>query len=198
MAPAGRLSQWRVKMLNFEIGWRQLEDISQELGATNKQVKFALGRALRRTEATLRRMSAKGLTRVLQLRTMGSMRKRLKSIKLRKTGLDNGDGVGLWYGLNAIPVSSFKGRPRKTEGGAEFRGQKYDGAFVAKSKIKGKQTIFKRKTDKPLPITEQLHDIEDKAIVFIEDEVFDQIEEIFWQHFKRDLQARVKFKVGAY
>lgn len=185
-------------MLHFDIGWRQLEDISQELGATNNQVKFALSRALRRTEATLRRMSAKGLTRVLQLRTMGSMRKRLKSIKMRKFGLNAGDGVGLWYGLNEIPVSSFKGRPRKTEGGAEFRGQNYEGAFVAKSKFKGKQTIFRRATEKPLPITEQLHKIEDKAIVFIEDEVFDQIEKIFWQHFRRDLQARVKFKVGAY
>lgn len=185
-------------MLNFEIGWGQLEDVAQEIGATNKQVKFALSRALRRTEATLRRMSAKGLTRVLQLRTMGSMRKRLKSIKLRKTGLDGGDSVGLWYGLNSIPVSSFKGRPKKTQGGAEFRGKQYDGDFVAKSKIKGKQTIFKRETAKPLPIAEQLHDIEDKAVVFIEDEVFDQVEEIFWQHFRRDLQARVKFKLGAY
>lgn len=198
MALVGQSSKWRVKMLHFEIGWLQLEDISQELGATPKQVKFALSRALRRTEATLRRMSAKGLTRVLQLRTLGSMRKRLKSIKLRKLGIDAGDGVALWYGINPLPVSSFKGRPRKTDGGAEFRGQKYDGAFVAKSKIKGKQTIFKRETANPLPISEQLHDIADQAIVFIEDEVFDQIEKIFWQHFRRDLQARVKFKLGAY
>lgn len=185
-------------MLHFDISYSGLNRISEELGATDKQVKFALSRALRRTETTLRRMSAKGLTRVLQLRTMASMRKRLKSVKLRKTGLDGGDGVGLWYGLNELPVSSFKGRPKKTQGGASFRGQQYDGAFVAKSKIKGKQTIFKRDGAKGLPISEQLHDIEDKAVVFIEDEVFDQVETIFWQHFQRDLQARVKFKIGAY
>lgn len=185
-------------MINFEIDWSGLNRIGTELGATDKQVQFALSRALRRTEATLRRMSTKGLTQILQLRAMGSMRRRLKSIKLRKTGLDAGDSVGLWYGLNALPVSSFKGRPQETEGGASFRGQAYDGAFVAKSKIKGKQTIFKRDTAKSLPIAEQLHEIEDKAVVFIEDEVFEQVEKIFWGHFRRDLQARVKFRIGAY
>jgi hypothetical protein len=185
-------------MLSFEIDWSGLNRIGEELGATDKQVQFALSRALRRTEATLRRMSTKGLTQVLQLRTMASMRKRLKSIKLRKTGLNAGDSVGLWYGLNSLPVSSFKGRPKKTDGGASFRNQQYDGAFVGRSKIKGKQTIFKRDTAKALPISEQLHEIEDKAVVFIEDEVFDQVETIFWGHFRRDLQSRVKFKIGAY
>lgn len=186
-------------MIHFDIDWAGLTRVSEELGATDKQVQFALGRALRRTEATLRRLSTKGLTRVLQLRTMATMRKRLKSIKLRKTGgLGAGNGVGLWYGLNDLPVSSFKGRPKKTQGGAAFRDQQYDGAFVAKSKFKGKQTIFKRDTAKGLPISEQLHEVEDKAIVFIEDEVFEQVETIFWEHFRRDLQSRVKFKIGAY
>lgn len=178
-------------MLSFDINWTSLRDVGETLGASSKQIGGALSRALRRTEATLRRMSSKGLTKELELRAAGALRKRLKSIKL---GTKGGE-VGLWYGLNDMPVSSFKGRPRKTSSGAEFRGESFDGAFVARSKVKGKQTIFKRVRDAALPIAEQLMPIEDKAIVFIEDQVFDKIDDIFWQHFKRDLAARVKYSI---
>lgn len=183
-------------MLHYDLDWSQLLSVGAEIGATDKQVAFALTRAMRRTEATLRRMSASGLTKVLQLRVMATMRKRLKSIKMRIGGAATGASMALWYGLNDLPVSSFKGRPRETKSGASFRGVDHPGAFVGKSKVKGKQTIFKRVGEARLPIAEQLHPIENKAIEFIEDEIFDKVEEIFWQHFKRDLQARVKFKLG--
>jgi len=62
--------------------------------------------------------------------------------------------------------------------------------------VKGKQTIFKRKDKERLPIVEQQLPIEDKAIVYIEDEIFDQVIEIFWGHFQRDLRARVKYQIG--
>ena len=184
-------------MLHFDIDWRELLHVGEELQATDKQVIFALSRAMRRTEATLRRMSSRGLTKALQLRTAGALRKRLKSIRMRMSSPTARDqGMGLWYGLNDLPVSSFKGRPTKSSGGAQFRGQQYDGAFVGRSQVKGKQTIFKRVRDARLPVAEQLHAIEDKAVTFIEDEIFDQVLDIFWQHFRRDLRARVKFKLG--
>lgn len=56
--------------------------------------------------------------------------------------------------------------------------------------------MFKRSTGARLPISEQLMPIKDKADVFIEDEIFVQVEEIFWNHFRRDLQARLKYNVG--
>lgn len=184
-------------MLQFDLDWRELWQVGEELQATDKQVAFALGRAMRRTEATLRRMSSKGLTKVLQLRAASTLRKRLKSIRMRMSSPTARDqGMGLWYGLNDLPVSSFKGRPKETSGGATFQGQEYEGAFVGRSKAKGKQTIFKRVRETRLPVAEQLHPIEDKAIVFIEDQIFDQVLEVFWQHFRRDLRARVKFKLG--
>lgn len=184
-------------MLHYDIDWRELLQVGEELEATDKQVIFAMSRALRRTEATLRRMSSKGLMQILQLRAAGTLRKRLKTIRMRMSSVTAREqGMGLWYGLNDLPVSSFKGRPQKTSGGAAFRGQQYAGAFVARSKVKGKQTIFKRKSGERLPIVEQAHAIEDKAKVFIEDEVFGEVLTIFWQHFKRDLQARVKFRIG--
>lgn len=184
-------------MLQFDLDWRELLQVSEELQATDKQTMFALSRAMRRTEATLRRMSSKGLTKVLQLRAASVLRKRLKSIRMRMSGPTfREQGMGLWYGLNNLPVSSFKGRPAETKDGASFRGTEYDGGFVGRSKVKGKQTIFKRVKEARLPVAEQLHDIEDKAIVFIEDEVFDQVLDIFWQHFRRDLRARVRFRLG--
>lgn len=182
-------------MLHFDLDWRELLAVGEELQATDKQVMFALSRAMRRTESTLRRLSSKGLTKVLQLRSASILRKRLKSIRMRMSS-SREQGMGLWYGLNDLPVSSFKGRPKETDGGAAFRDTEYAGAFVARSKAKGKQTIFKRARGARLPIAEQLHTIEDKAVAFIEDEVFEQVLDIFWQHFRRDLAARVKFRLG--
>lgn len=184
-------------MLHYDIDWRELLQVGQEIQATDKQVTFAMSRAMRRTEATLRRMSSKGLTKVLQLRSASALRKRLKSIRLKMSSpTAREQGMGLWYGLNDLPVSSFKGRPKRTVDGASFRDQAYDGAFVGRSRVKGKQTIFKRVKEARLPVAEQLHTVEDKAVAFIEDEIFDQVLDIFWQHFRRDLAARVRFKLG--
>lgn len=181
-------------MLHFDLDWEQLHRLGEELQATDKQVKYAMSRAMRRTEATLRRLSSKGLTQELQLRTASVLRQRLKSIRMRANA--STQEMGLWYGLNALPVSSFKGRPQSTGTGASFRDTEFEGAFVGKSKIKNKRTIFKRKGEERLPIIEQQLPIEDKAIVFIEDEIFDQVLDIFWKNFDRDLRARVKYKLG--
>jgi hypothetical protein len=180
-------------MLSFNIDWRSLREIGDKLEASNRQIGASLSRALRRTEATLRRMSSQGLTKELELRAAGSLRKRLKSIKLGTSG--KGKSVGLWYGLNDLPVSAFKGRPQQDRRGAWFKDFYFEGAFVAKSNVKGKQTIFKRVREAPLPITEQLILIQDRAIVYIEDEIFDKVEDIFWLHFMRDLKARVKYNI---
>lgn len=180
-------------MLNFDIEWSQLREVATDLQASEKQFKAALSRACNRTAATLRKMSASGLKNELQLRTLSVLRKRLKSIKLRSKQT----GVVLWYGLNDLPVSSFKGRVSKSKDGASFRGHEFKGAFVAKSGIKGKRTVFKRTVKDRLPIAEQLMPIKDQADIFIEDEIFTQVEEIFWKNFRRDLEARVKLGIAS-
>ena len=53
-------------MLHFDIDWQDLLRIGEELQASDKQIKFALSRALRRTEASLRKLSSKGLPKVLE------------------------------------------------------------------------------------------------------------------------------------
>lgn len=179
-------------MLHYDLDFGDVLRLADEFQATEKQVKFSIARAMRRTEATLRRMSSQGLAKELQLRSAKALRNRLKSIRIRMKGQE----LGLWYGLNPLPVSAFKGRPKETAGGASFRGENYQGAFVGRSKVKGKQTIFKRVRESSLPIAEQLHPIEDKAVTYIEDQIFDQVLDIFWKNFTRDLAARVKFKLG--
>lgn len=184
-------------MLHYDVDWRQLLNVGTEVEATDKQVIYALSRAMRRTEATLRRMSSKGLRQVLQLRAASTLRKRLKSVRLRMSKpTDRDQSMGLWYGLNDMPVGVFKGRPKTTDGGASFRDKEFKGGFLGKSKISGRNSIFKRSEKQRLPVEEQLYPVEDKAVTFIEDEVFDQVLDIFWKHFRRDLMARVKFKLG--
>lgn len=180
--------------LLFDIDYSQLQRVGDELQASEKQIKFALSAALKRTATTLRTLSARGLKSELELRTINLLRKRLKTMKLRMSSA--GDGVQLWYGLNDMPASWFKGTPKQNASGASMRGQQFDGGFVAKSKFKGRRTVFKRTSSARLHIQEQNLAVEDKAIVFIEDKIFDQVEEIFWKHFMRDLNARVKFNIG--
>lgn len=185
----------------FDIDWGELSAIANEIEASEKQIVFSLNRAMRRTATTLRRMSARGLVSELNLRSARELKKRLKLILrsgMNSTGRRrSGSDVTIWYGLNDMPVSSFKGTARQNKTGAEFRGDQFDGAFVAKSKIKGKRTIFKRKGKERLPITEQTIQVADKAMDFIYDEVFvDKMLDIFWDNFKRDLNARVKFQIG--
>lgn len=181
-------------MIHFDIEWSDLQRIGDELGATPKQVKLALSRSLARTASKLRTLSAKGLKNELDLRRLNALRKRLKSIKLRKGGIE---GVQLWYGLNDMPVSWFKGTPRQDVGGAWFKDFYFAGAFVGRSNFKGgAKTIFKRKGKARLAIEEQLLTVKDKADVYVEDHVFVLVEKIFWPLFERELQARVKYKIG--
>jgi len=180
-------------LLHFEIDATGMEQLVLDLQATEKQVKFALHRALARTATALRTMAARKLKDELALRTINMLRKRLKSLKLRVSG---GDGMQLWFGINDMPVSWFKGTPKGGSDGASFRGQQFKGGFVAKSKFKNRKTVFKREGKGRLHIIEQQLAIGDRAQVVIEDQIFVQTEEIFWRNFQRDLTARVKFSLG--
>lgn len=178
--------------LNFDIDLSQLRAAGDELQASEKQIKFALSAALNRTATTLRTLSARGLKSELELRTISLLRKRLKAMRLRM----GADGVQLWFGLNDMPASWFKGTPKRTSGGASVRGREFAGAFVARSQFKNRRTVFKRTGKARLHIEEQNLPVEDKAIAFIEDRIFDQTEEVFWKHFMRDLRARVTYNIG--
>ena len=180
-------------MLEFDIDYGQIVELQDQLGASERQIEMAFGRALNRTAATLRRMSSKGLKDELQLRNAGAIRKRLRTIKLKKGRYL--DAVKLWYGTNDLPVSAFKGTPKKTAKGASFRGQDFPGSFISKGRD-GKRTIFKRVGSGRLPIVEQTMPVKDKMDIFLEDQIFTEIDTIFFKHFAADLRARTIYGAG--
>lgn len=181
-------------MIEFQIDDSQLRLVANELQATDKQVYQAFARALRRTVTTLRTLAARGLRNELQLRVLNLLRKRLKTT-MRSNSSRFAEG-SLWVGVNDMPASWFKGTPKQTASGATARGQNFPGAFVAKSKYKGRLTVFKRTGSARLHIEEQNLRVDDSAQEFVEDKVFADVETIFWQHFRRDLAARVAYNIG--
>lgn len=186
-------------MLSFEIDDAQLNRLIADLEATDMQVKFALSRALRRTAGTLRAMSAKGFKSELDVKRMNAIRNRLKSIRFRQASVE---GMTLWYGLNDLPVSALRGRLKKTPTGASFEGKAgrhhIDGGFIVRGQYNnGQRSIFKRIGKARTPVAEATLPIKDKMDVFIEDNIFDKVDAIFWKNFQQDLTARVKQGVGS-
>lgn len=183
--------------LHFDFDAQQIESLTLELGLTEKQAKFALSRALRRTAGTLRRMSERGLRSELGVKKLSYLRRRLKIAKFRGASFE---GARLWYGANDMPVSALHGIIETDGKGASFTSktgsENFAGGFVRKSRRGWGRTIFIRKGRKRLPIAEAEMPVKDRMDTFIEDEIFDQVNEIFWKHFERDMEARAKFGVG--
>ena len=182
-----------MRRVDFEIDVSALKAVAYELAASEKQVQYAMSRALNRVAATLRVRSSVLLKDKLELRRVSALRKRLKTLKFRK-GRQSGD-IRVWFGLNDMPISWFKGAPKKTEKGAVFRGKHYPGAFIAKSHYANK-TILKRVGSERLAIEEQLFPVQERAQNLIEDHVLVGWEELFWEAFCRDLKARVRYNIG--
>lgn len=189
-----RIDDW----LTFEL--RDADALVAELQATPKQVRFALSRAATRVATTLRKRAARGMADQLELRAVMLLRNRLKAGRIRGVrarGEQFGGGARLWFGLNPMPVRWFKGRPRQTARGAVHRGTEFEGAFVGQAKVGRKYvTIFRRQGAKRIPIAEQTIDVDDRMQTYIEDELFHDVDELFWRTFERDLRARVKYKLG--
>ncbi|MEQ3671374.1 phage tail protein [Pseudophaeobacter sp.] len=180
-------------MLGFEFDARALKAIGDEFDASENDLRNAYSRALRRTAQTMKTRARKGLRTKLQLRTAGELRKRLQGFRFKR-GKGMGE-VSMWFGLNDMRVSAFKGRAAQTAGGASFGGFDFAGAFVAKN-AKGRRTVMRRVSHKAWPIREERAPIEDEAQIFIEDEVFDEIEEVFFKHFRAEVRSRTLYSVG--
>ncbi len=180
-------------MLHIDIAENGLDDLVYSLSATEKQVDYSLKRSLKRTAASLRRKAGKALRTELELRNNKALKRRLKMLKLTKVG--NRNEAGIWFGANDLPVSAFKGRARKTSEGATFKGHAFKGAFIG-TKPNGKRTLYYRKGKKHYPIAECKLPVADQIQVFVEDNIFTDVEPIFRNHFERDLTARTTLQIG--
>lgn len=184
-------------MLRLEFDDKQIQDLIDELGLTERQARNAMTRALGRTTKTLRRMSELGIRSKLDVRKLAYLRQRLKSVRI---GHSNFAGARLWYGLNDMPVSALRGKIKQAGDGASFTGRAgshtFAGGFVRKSRHGSRRTIFMRKGDKRLPLVEARVPVKDEMDAFLEGDVFSQALDIFWKHFERDMLARAKYGVG--
>lgn len=171
-------------MLAFDLDDGRLAEIANEFAATPRQVELSQGRALKRTAATLRRISSKGLQTELGLRNATALRRRIKEYRVGK----GRSTLKLWYGANDLPISAFKGRPQQVPGGIKFGTVTIHGAFFAK--LGGKRKVMQRHGRGRWQIGEATLPVADRMMIYLEDEVFVDIDSIFFKHFLAEIRAR--------
>lgn len=179
-------------MLAFDIDAGRLDDIEAAFDATPKQMKLATARALKRTAGTIRRISSTGLQSELGLRNATALRRRIKDFKVGK----GGSGLKLWYGANDLPLSAFKGRPKAVAGGVQFGDTMLHGAFFVK--LRGKRRILQRTGAGRWAIAEATLPVADRMMVFLEDEVFVDLDTIFFKHLYSEVRAATVLNIGEY
>jgi len=180
-------------MLHLDLDARQVAKISAEFAASPAQVRMAYSRALRRSAGTIRRIASRELRSELGLRNAKALRRRIKEYRLK--GRAGKSGVMIWFGTNDLPMSAFKGRPRKVSGGVDFNGQVVHGAFLA-NPHGGPKRVYKRAGKERFPIKEVMVPVADRIMIYIEDNVFVDLEAIFFKHFLADIKARTIYGVG--
>lgn len=172
----------RAADMQIDIDLSELKQLTDELKSTTAEVGKATSRALRRTATHLQKLSRQELKRELDLPNVTLLRKRMKTMRARIKGGDVEKVIGIWYGLNDLPVSAFKYKPGPIQHswGASFGQHEFPGAFVARlSKRKGKRSIYRRASRGRFPLTEQTIPIKDIADTVIEDRVFPKATQFF-------------------
>lgn len=178
---------------DFTLDDRELKRIADEFGASKETLRYAYSRAMRRTAQTMKARARKELRTELQMRSAAEIRKRLFGFKFKRGKYDWGE-FRMWFGLNDMRVSAFKGRAKSTSTGATFAGQEFERAFVGRNR-KGKQTIMQRASRKRWPIKEARMPIESKARYRIQD-LLDDFEEVFFKNFYSEVRSRTLYQVG--
>ncbi len=188
--------------LLFDIDVGELEFFQKSLGATTKEMLAAYNRAISRTSVTMKSQSNRLMRDGMDAKSIKLIRKRMqahrRSFKLTKSG-GKLDELKLWYGLNDMSVGHLKGRvsrigTKKAPKGALFTSKKlgttqYENGFV--TKLYNRRSIFSRKSAARFPVKEARVPIVDRMGTSIEDEVFNDLPDVFLNHFKTDLKGRV-------
>lgn len=177
-------------MLGFDFDDQRLVDVAAEYDATPKQLDLARNRAVKRTAGTIRRLASTGLKTELGLRNAKALRRRVKEFKVGK----GRNSLKIWFGANDLPFSAFKGRPRQVPGGVQFGNTMVHGAFIAK--VSGRRGVFQRVGARAYPIVEATLPVADRMMIYLEDEVFIDVDNIFFKHFTAEIRARTMLGVG--
>ena len=173
---------------NLNIHISELKQIANELGATPKEMDKSIRRASNRTNITIRKIVRQGLVKELSLRKASVLKRRL-----RKLTFGGYNTSGIWVGTNDLSTYDMKGQPVQTSSGVRFRGKEYKGAFLAKFNNSGRKRILRRTGASRYPIEVVKHPIHKEAANFLDGKAFDQLADIFLNHFEKDLKSRVKW-----
>lgn len=179
----------------FDIDLEELEAVRDIFGATEKEMRLAYNRALKRTAKTIASMSAKLMRDELKAKKLKSIRKRLKHFQSKKS--NSLDTLKFWFGLNPIPAHLLRGRFKKLTEGASFT----PAASNLKSVTDRRGFIMQKEGNKLMFIRTSKReyesakvDINDSLQIKIEDEIFEQVPEIFMKHYETDLKGRVRMR----
>lgn len=119
-------------------------DLGAQLQATPVQIKQAYHWAVSRTLQFISTRLAKQMSVDLDVPQ--------RTLKFRiKTRMDRANDAGyFWVGLNPVNAE-YVGAARQTKMGVTVRKHQFDGAFIGRME-NGKIGVFRRKTEKPLPL----------------------------------------------
>jgi hypothetical protein len=169
-------------MLRHDIDGSALEALANQFGASQRQMDMAQGRAAKRTAGTVRRMASQGLRTELGLRNATALRRRIKEFKVGSRG----NSLKVWFGVNDLPISAFKGRLQKVPGGIRLGSTTIHGAFFMR--VGGKRRVYER-IDRDR-ISEVSMPVADRMMVYLEDEVFVDVGSIFMRNLVSEVRAR--------
>ena len=166
--------------------------VQKALKLTEKQMGTLFKRAAKRTAQNVRVIASKG-----NLGLEGLRRKKVPRARVKP--LNRGDKIGIWFGLNDVRLSEFKGKPKKVEGGVVFRGKFYDGYFLARFKHDPNPKSIKRVLILPpggKSWEEAVVPIEKEALRFIETRIQPQVGKLFNKNFEQTVDAHAHIKWG--
>ena len=165
--------------MEITIDYKALDDIRQAFKLTDKRFEKHLERAVKRTTGSVRGQISKSKFNISDLRRTTVIRKRTKPLHRTQ---------GVWIGINDLWASEFKGRPRRTAAGVQFRGQHFDGAFLMRPANAKRNRIMRKREDGKLeeitiPIAKQ-------ALDYIEKHILPDVPENLFHHFRTDVEFR--------
>ncbi|MGB0468569.1 MAG: hypothetical protein ACPGF7_13705 [Pontibacterium sp.] len=179
--------------LIFDIDIDDLTDLQELYEATEGQLIAAYNRSLTRTAVTLKKLGGQLIRDEVKARNLKAIRRRLQQYKIKSRGLSE---LKLWFGLNDLPVSALKGRMSSSGNDATFAAassgvgtQRFTGGFVGN--VRGRKSIYSRIGKERFPVKEAAVSIKHLQEA-IEDDVFDQLPDIFMKYLESDLKGRVK------
>lgn len=176
--------------LTVDIDPRGITSLVDMFGATEKQVQAAMRSTYNKMARWLRTQSVRGLSKRLRIQ-QSILRSRLRTYRMQNGVGGDGAGAKVWYGLNPIPFMRLK--PRETSKGVRAAGGRFEeGAFIAR--MHGREQVLKRVGKSRLPLRIVYADIQDDAVVYIEDNLVgtSAFDAQFYKFLEHELRWRTR------